>query len=175
MAQVWDWSRAGAVAEEKEVGGCQLPSRRHRFPRRRLGPLPLSPILVRSTPIHAARPDRILFVVFSHPSSENATWLHNPRSTSCSSFSPGRSASPLAHLRPPRGPAPAPCVRRSGRLWRVPLAISVYRCVTAFIPEAAPPSSTVLIRTLPRTQPYCRRSLVLRPWCVLLWTLSCFC
>jgi hypothetical protein len=83
------------------VGGCQLPSRRHRFPRRRLGPLPLSPILVRSTPIHAARPDRILFVVFSHPSSGNAAWLHNLRSTSCRSFSSWRSASPLAHLRPP--------------------------------------------------------------------------
>jgi hypothetical protein len=73
-----------------------------------LGPLPLSPILVRSTPIHAARPDRILFVVVSHSSSENAAWLHSPRSTSCRSFSPGRSASPLTHLRPPRARALRP-------------------------------------------------------------------
>jgi hypothetical protein len=154
MAQVWDWNRAGAVAEQKGVGGRQLQSRPHRFPR--LGPLPLSPN-------HADLRDGALFVVSSHLSSESAAWLHSPRFTSCGSFSRGRSASPLAHSRPPRGNALRPTLRpsltRPTRHLRLPMRYGLHpgsRSAVEHGVDSDAPASAAVLPTMARPPPMVR-------------------
>jgi hypothetical protein len=117
----------------------------------------------RPSPIHAARPDRILFVVFSHPSSENATWLHSPRSTSCRSLSPGRSVSPLAHLRPPRGNALRPTLRpsltRPTRHTRLPMRYGLRsgsRSAVEHGVDSDAPASAAVLPTISRPPPMVR-------------------
>jgi hypothetical protein len=117
----------------------------------------------RSTPIHAARPDRILFVVFSNSSSEDAAWLHNPRSTSCRSFSPGRSASPLAHLGPPRARALRPMLTPSltcpTRHLRLPMRYGLHpgsRTAIEHGVDSDAPASAAVLPTMARPPPTVR-------------------
>jgi hypothetical protein len=114
----------------------------------------------RSRPIHAARPDRILFVVFSHLSSEIATWLHF---TLCRSFSPGRSASLLAHLRPPRARAQRPTLRpsltRPTRRLRLPMRYDLHpgsRSAVEHGVDSDTPANAAVLPTMARPPPMVR-------------------